>query len=122
MDASAIGAVLFNEPAADWVEVQLEGALLAAPRLIEYELGNVCWKKCRRHAQAAEGLRKALLALPLLDLQLHDVDAAGALKLAEVHGITFYDASYLWLAQRLVAPLVTLDARLQALSVSAAAR
>ena len=38
-----------------------------------------------------------------------------ALRLAEQHGVTFYDASYLWLAQALQATLVSLDGRLVAL-------
>ena len=34
------------------------------------------------------------------------------LALASATGLTAYDASYLWLARRLGAPLVTLDAQL----------
>ena len=41
---------------------------------------------------------------------------AATLRLAERHEITFYDASYLWLAAELEVPLISLDARLAALS------
>ena len=41
-----------------------------------------------------------------------EVDHAGVLMLAEQFRLTGYDASYLWLAQRLNAELVTLDRRL----------
>ena len=42
----------------------------------------------------------------------HAVPAAAALELAQRYGLTPYDAAYLWLAERLEAPLVTFDARL----------
>ena len=112
VDASALGAVLFNEPEADAVVLRLRSDLLAAPSLIEFELGNTCLKKCRRHPRAAPALRAALASLEQIDLHLHDVDLPGALALAERHALSFYDASYLWLARELGAPLVTLDARL----------
>lgn len=112
VDASALAALLFGEPAAEDVASRLGEAVLAAPALIEYEIGNACWKKCRRHPAMADALRAALAALPAMDLRLHDVDAAGVLELARRRDITFYAASYLWLAERLGAPLVTLDARL----------
>jgi predicted nucleic acid-binding protein len=118
VDASALAAVLFNEPDADAVQLRLAEGLLAAPALIEYEIGNTCWKKCRRDPGSAKALRAALAALRGLDLKLHDVDVAGTLRLAEQHEITFYDASYLWLAIRLDAPLVSLDTRLSAMAAA----
>ena len=41
-------------------------------------------------------------------------DHAAALRLADEHGITVYDAAYLWLARELNAELVTLDRKLEA--------
>lgn len=113
IDTSALAAVLFGEPAADEVAARLQSATLAAPALIDYELGNACWKKCRRHPKLASALREAFLAYRDLDLKLHDVDPAAVLTLAEREALTFYDASYLWLASVLQAELVTLDTRLQ---------
>jgi predicted nucleic acid-binding protein len=118
VDASALAALLFNEPEADKIAARLAGAVLVAPTLVEYELGNTCWKKCRRSAAQAGALRAALAALSRLELKLHDVDVVATLRLAERHDITFYDASYLWLAAALDAQLVSLDAKLMALSAS----
>ena len=120
VDASALAAVLFNEPDADTVVLRLADAVLLAPALIEYELGNTCSKKCRREPGSAVRLRAAFGALSALDLKLHDVDVAATLQLAERHQITFYDASYLWLALSVDAPLVSLDARLAALGAALA--
>lgn len=118
VDASALAAVLFSEPAADFIVEQMGGATLAAPTIIEYEVGNTCWKKCRRYPEQATGLRAAFKAMREMHLQLHDVDADGVLALAESAGITYYDASYLWLANLLAVPLISLDQRLIAASQS----
>jgi predicted nucleic acid-binding protein len=48
-----------------------------------------------------------------MPIEIVEVDHAGALRLAEVVGLTIYDAAYLWLARKLPAELVTLDKRLQ---------
>lgn len=112
VDASALSAVLFGEPAAQQVVEQLRGSTIAAPSLLVYELGNTCWKKCRRYPGSAQGLRKAFASLPELELHLLDIEPVEVLALAESRDLTFYDAAYLWLASRLRARLVTLDRRL----------
>ena len=112
IDASALAAILFAEPGGDEVALAAGNATLAAPALIEYEVANTCWKKCRRHPQQAIGLRTALKAMSAMRLQLHDVDSGGVLAIAESAGVTFYDASYLWLADQLGVELISLDRRL----------
>jgi predicted nucleic acid-binding protein len=47
-----------------------------------------------------------------MEIELVDVDHRNVLLAAEQFGLTSYDASYLWLAQRLDAELVTLDRKL----------
>jgi predicted nucleic acid-binding protein len=116
VDASALGALLFGEPAAEEVAAAIGDSPTSAPSLLEYELGNVCWKKCQRHPEMADALRNAFAALPELAIQLHDVDSGEVLRLALRHRLTFYDASYVWLARALGAPLVTLDTRLRNLN------
>ena len=113
IDASALAAILYAEPEADWVPSEAGEATLAAPALIEYELGNVCWQKLRRHPQQAKALRAAFHAMGEMQLQLHDVEPDGVLALAESAGISYYDASYLWLAGHLAVPLISLDRRLR---------
>lgn len=113
VDASAVAAVLFDEPGADATAHQLGSSLLAAPALLEYELGNVCWKLCMRHPEQADAIRKSLRLYADLKVQLHDVDVLEVLNLAYQSRISYYDASYLWLARQLGAQLITLDKRLQ---------
>jgi predicted nucleic acid-binding protein len=115
VDASALGALLFNEPEDEMVVAKLRGARLHAPTLLTYELANICWKKIRR-GEGAEQILEKLAVLDSLDIQYHDVPAVAAAALALSTGLTGYDASYLWLARELGAVLVTLDAKLQAAS------
>ena len=82
VDASVVVAILFMEPEGEELASQLADALLLAPAVIEYEVGNACWKKCRRHRTQAPALRARLLALRDLNLQLHDVDPAETLDLS----------------------------------------
>jgi predicted nucleic acid-binding protein len=114
VDASALAALLFAEPEAiaEW----LEGARLAAPSLLDFELANVCLIKIRRQPSRREALRAAFRLAHRLRVETIAVDHAATLDLAEATGLTAYDASYLWLTRPLGAELVTLDRRLAAAS------
>jgi len=114
VDASALAAIAFGEPAGATVAARLEGATVFAPALLKYELANTAWKKARRDALNAPGIVKALaLAIgPRCDINWRDVDAADVVLIAVATGLTAYDASYLWLAASLGADLVTMDQRL----------
>ena len=114
VDASALVAILFGEPAAETVAAWLRGAQLAAPSLLAYEVTNVCLTKIRRNPDQRSDLLAAFSSWADMGIGLAEVDQAGVLATAEERGLTAYDASYLWLAQRLGAELVTLDRRLAA--------
>jgi predicted nucleic acid-binding protein len=112
IDASALGAVLFAEPAGERIAGRLRDGRLVAPMLIAYELTNVCLKKIRANPQQRWGFLEAFAAWNQIGIELVEVEHGGVLGVAERSGLTSYDASYLWLAQRLNAELVTLDRRL----------
>jgi len=114
VDASAFAALLFAEPEAEAIAERLEGARLAAPALLDFELANVCLTKIRRQPGQREALRAAFRLAHRLKVETVAVDHAAALDLAEATGLTAYDASYLWLARALEAELVTLDRKLAA--------
>ena len=111
VDASALAALVFQEPEGDAVRQRLDGAAVFAPALLQFELMNTAWKKVRRQPADAA---KILTALSLVldeksGLIWQDVDARDVVLLAHATGMTAYDASYLWLAGSLGADLVTLD-------------
>ncbi|MBV9153353.1 MAG: type II toxin-antitoxin system VapC family toxin, partial [Alphaproteobacteria bacterium] len=91
---------------------RLEGAKLVAPALLGFEIVNACLTKLRRYPELRASILDAFLLQAGLRIEMADVDHTGILTLAEQFRLTGYDASYLWLAQRLSAELVTLDRQL----------
>jgi predicted nucleic acid-binding protein len=112
VDASAIAALLFGEPEAEAMAARLTGTRLAGPALLDFELANICLTKMRRHADDRPALLKAFRLRERLQIDIVAVDHGEIVTLAEASGLTAYDASYLWLARRLGAELVTLDRKL----------
>lgn len=110
VDCSALAAVLFDEPQRERAAAALSGRELFAPDLIDYELVELAMAKSRGGMD--EIVQQGLADLTRLQLTRCRVDPAGQLKLAVEHGLTANDAAYLWLAEVLVAPLVTFDRRL----------
>lgn len=114
VDASALAALLFGEPEATRVAEWLGSARLAAPALLDFELANICLTKLRRHPQQRTAILHGFALPERMAIELVTVDHREVVATAERTGLTAYDASYLWLARRLDAPLVTLDRQLAA--------
>jgi predicted nucleic acid-binding protein len=81
---------------------------LAVPPLWLYEVGNVLCLK--RPADAAEALA-ALCDLGFSEVPLSRELIQRIVVLAQNHGVTFYDASYLAVAEERNAVLVTADSK-----------
>jgi predicted nucleic acid-binding protein len=114
IDASALAAVLFGEPAAADVSKRVEGQEVVAPTLLRYEVGSVCLKKIKRYPEQREALVQALAVFSQLEIREVEVPPVEATLLAEREDLTVYDAAYLWLTRALAAEIVTLDAHLRA--------
>ena len=112
VDASALGAVLFEEPNAEATSVRLRGAALVAPQLLAYEIANVCLRKFRAHPALREAILLQFAAWSQMGIELVEIDTRALPQFAEKFGLTSYDASYLWLSCELGAELVTLDRQL----------
>lgn len=111
VDASAVAAVVFEEPEAAPLVAVVRGKLLA-PSLIRYELANLCLTKLRRASADAAVTLKRYRLLRDLDLRTIEPDWDALPELAAHWGLSGYDAAYLDVALRERLPLVTLDARL----------
>lgn len=109
VDASALAAVLFDEPEAASVVQKLRGHALHAPALIDYELVSTALKKVRREPARRPAVLAALNAARRLPIRRARPNALEVFALAGATNLTAYDASYLWLSRRLGLPLVTLD-------------
>ena len=84
--------------------------------LAKFELGNIVWKEVLLHKRISreEGLRLlSFISKVLNTMNLEDVNCKETEEIALNYGITFYDASYVWLARKLDLPLVTEDNKLR---------
>lgn len=114
VDASALAAVLFGEPRADEIALRLRGHSLFATAILPFEIANTCLKKIRQLPAERESLLSAIAKYDDMAIDILDIDRADMLARGEALGLTSYDASYLCLAMRLGAELVTLDKKLDA--------
>ena len=111
VDASAVAAVLFDEPEAGAIVAGAESSLIA-PSLLRYELASVCATKLRRDPSQSGVTLARYELLDAMEIEFVDPDWASLPRLAETWNLSAYDAAYLQLALARAAPLVTLDARL----------
>jgi predicted nucleic acid-binding protein len=113
VDASAIAAMVFGEAEGAQIAAYLQGFECFAPTLLPFEIVNVCVKKIRHDPANESLLLAALERFTRFGIDLRDIDLQSVTKIATRHGISAYDASYLWLARELGTELVTLDQRLK---------
>jgi len=111
VDASAVAAVLFDEPEAEPLLAGGAGSLIA-PNLLIYELGSVCATKLVRRPSEASTLLARYRLFAELDIELAETDWQTLPQLAVKWALSAYDAAYLQIALARGARLVTLDARL----------
>ena len=113
VDASAIGALLFGETDGAWVHRMTSGLTFVIPAMFHFELGNICWTKMRRHPGESTADLDAWLAWNAQPpVAVMAVDLTDTMQLARDTSLTFYDASYLWLARDRATDLISLDAKL----------
>ena len=113
VDASAVAAVLFDEPESEPILATVSGALIA-PTLLPYELASVCSTKLARRPREARLILSRYRLFAELDVELSEPDWDTLPALAREWALSAYDAAYLQLALAHEASLVTLDARLAA--------
>lgn len=77
-----------------------------------------CKTKGRRHPEHREALTTAFRLRERLSIEIVAVSYDEVINVARAANLTAYDASYLWLARKLGAELVTLDRRLASASAS----
>jgi len=109
LDASAILAIILNEPNRDIAVKLTKGAMILAPEVISFEIGNALVNLYRKKKIAADELLEAYKNFAFIPLRIIKIDITEALKIACRYNIYAYDAYYLEIARRLNLPLITFD-------------
>ncbi len=104
VDASALGALVFGEPKAEVIARTLGDSPMAAPALIWFELASICLHKIKAHPAQRDQILSAFMMGGKLAIEIVAVDHWAIVNLADETGLTTYDASYLWFADRLLWP------------------
>ena len=79
---------------------------LFAPELAKYEVGNALWKKGLNSEQSKISL-KTVYAGPVEFVKLEESGALRIMEISDANQMTYYDASFVELAESLNAILVT---------------
>lgn len=84
--------------------------------LLTFEVINSLIVSLKRKRIDKDYCQERLKELLDYDIEIKEVDSMKTFSLAQGNDLTFYDASYLYLAQTNNFPLLTLDKKLKALS------
>jgi len=109
MDASAIMAVILNEPNRGKVIKLTENATLLSPEIISFEIGNALINLFKKRKITELKLLEVYKTYASIPVKNTKVDVERALKIACKYNIYAYDAYYLEAAYRLKLPLITFD-------------
>jgi predicted nucleic acid-binding protein len=101
-----------REPGAAQARALIGNVPLLTPSLTAYEVGNVLTVRGGLPAQEVAAALAALRSICGEPEPLTPADETRAARLAQDHALTFYDAGYAAIAQRLARPLVSADAEL----------
>jgi len=112
-DASALLAVVLDEPERAAIIEATQGATLISPLALPYEIGNALVAMRKRGRIEEEAILPAWQATQLIPVQLVPVEVDKALALALAHGIYAYDAYYLHCSLIQRRPLLTLDRKMR---------
>ena len=119
VDASAIIAVVLDEPEKAAIVAATEGAQLIAPPSLHWEVGNALAAMFRRHRISLSEAEAALDAYQQIVIRPVDVDLRESLRLAHRFTTYAYDAYILACALRYGSPLLSLDAKLKTVATAA---
>ena len=92
----------------------MEGrAKIMVPPLLYYEVGNILlFGRSRPPIEQATDAMTDLFSIPLEVVPPTLVSAHATLRLASERGLSYYDATYVTLAEMMECPLITADARM----------
>ena len=109
IDASAIIAVLTNEPIKDRLVALTHQADLLAPHSVHWEIGNAFSAMLKRERITVERAIQALQIYRQIPIRFVEVELGETLRIAHAHRLDAYDAYLIRCAEKYSAPLLSLD-------------
>ena len=109
IDASAIIAVLVNEPVKERLVALTAQADLLAPHSVHWEIGNAFSAMLKRGRIDVPAAIEALRIYGGIPIRFVEVELEETLRIAHTHRIYAYDSYLLRCAERFAAPLLSLD-------------
>jgi predicted nucleic acid-binding protein len=110
LDASAIMAVITDEPESEIVIKCTKDAIIISPNMVSFEIANGLTKMMKKKVIDTQEKMIALIEnFEKIPLKTVEIDLKKSLKIAWEYKIYAYDAFYLETAKRLNLPLLTFD-------------
>jgi predicted nucleic acid-binding protein len=110
LDASAIMAVIADEPESDIVIKYTKDAIIVSPNTVPFEIANGLTKMMKKRIiDTQEKMIDIIKNFKKVPIKMVEIDLEKALKIAWEFKIYAYDAFYLEASKRLNLPLLTFD-------------
>jgi|SRR5690625_4369240 len=106
-------AAVLNEPEKTNIVHLTQGANIAAPEILPYEIGNALMAMCKRGRITPRQAVSVYQIIQRIPARLLAVDISKALDIALKFNIYAYDTYFLECARALAHLLITLDRRMQ---------
>jgi predicted nucleic acid-binding protein len=113
LDASAIMAIILNEPNRDIVIRLTKGSVLLSPEIIPYEIVNALISLYKRQKLRKDEVMEAYNSFKKIPIRLLNVNIEKAIEISCKYKIYAYDAYYLEMSKRLKLPLITFDKQMR---------
>lgn len=113
LDSSAVLAVLMEEPEKKLVLELTKNAILIAPNVLDFEIGNALSKMHKRHIITETDAQQIFLIYKSMPINYVAVNIKNSIKIFCKYVVYAYDAYYLEVASRLEVSLLTFDASMK---------
>ena len=112
-DTNIFLAIALDEPQKGHIIEVTSDAVLSAPEILPYEIGNALSAMIKRGRISKVEALAAEKAANLIPVRLVSIDIQKALELAIEYNIYAYDAYFLFCAKSLIQSLMSLDKRMK---------
>jgi predicted nucleic acid-binding protein len=110
LDASAIMAVIADEPESEIVIHYTKDAIIVSPNMVSFEIANGLTKMMKKKIiDAKEKMIHLIECFEKIPIKTVEVNLKKSLEIAWEYKIYAYDAFYLEISKRLNLPLLTFD-------------